>query len=113
MIEPIENYDFKKVIFDKIIKYFYSKYIKKNKKFSEIYDDIFDLKEEKIFCFEININNEILKKINYLKDCLFINLSSMELDESHLSFLEKSSFPNIEFLYLSNNKIKNINLVIL
>ena len=110
IINQIENYDFNKIIYNRKIYYFYPKIVKENFNFQEIYKDIF-YKKEKFFCFEIEINKEILKTINYLKNCLYINLSHMQINENNLSFLDKDYFSTLIYLNLSENEIKNINLV--
>ena len=109
MIDQIENYNFKKIIHEKKIKYFYP-LVKENFNFQEIYKDIFNNKKE-FFCFEIEINKEILKRINYLKNCLYINLSYWHINENDISFLDKDYFQTIIYLNLSNNEIKNMKVV--
>ena len=94
LIDPMESFDFKKIIRDNRIKYFYPSLVSK-----------------KIFCFEIRINKEILNRINFMKNCLYINLVYMNINENDLTFLNKECFSSIINLNLSNNKIKNIYLV--
>jgi hypothetical protein len=94
LIDPMESFDFKKIIRDNRIKYFYPSLVSK-----------------KIFCFEIGINKEILNRINFMKNCLYINLVYMNINENDLTFLNKECFSSIINLNLSNNKIKNIYLV--
>ena len=110
IIEEIENYDFKKIINNNRIKYFYPNLLKNNSDFPEMYENII-LKKKEYFCFEIKINREILSRINHLKNCLEINLQNTHINENDLSFLNNDSFSTIIYLNLANNKIKNINFV--
>ena len=110
LIESMEKFDLKKMINDSKIKYFYPKIIENNSDFPEIYEDILNEKKQ-FFCFEIKLNQKILKTIKTLKNCLSLDITFMQADENDLSFLAHDYSSTIIYMNLSNNKIKNINLV--
>ena len=110
LIEPMEKFDLKKMINDSKIKYFYPKIIENNSDFPEMYEDILNEKKQ-FFCFEIKLNQKILKTIKTLKNCLSLDIAFMQADENDLSFLAHDYSSTIIYMNLSNNKIKNINFI--
>ena len=92
LIDSLENYDFEKRVYTNKINY------NKNKYYSS-------------FTFDIDINKDLLLKINSLKNCIYINLSNLSINENEIKFLDKDYFSSIKQLYLSNIGIKSINFL--
>ena len=130
LIEPLEDYDFTKVISDKKIKYIYPKFIEfYNDKLKYGYPNLAKVLEDynyikndynyynylnvydNPFCFHIKINEEIIKNINSLKNCINMDLSGFQFNENDLIFLKKDCFSSIIYLNLTNTNLKNINFI--
>ena len=126
LIEPLENYYFDKVILGKRLKYVYKDFYENldNKikyafpylaeileKYPYIKDKYDFLYYDKPFCFEIQINEDIIKNIHSLKNCVSINLSDGLLKINDFEILQKDCFSSITHLNLSNSHLKNMNFV--